>query len=432
MATNWIADKGKFAKNFAKAAGANEKTRSNVASHEVSDSEYDSDGSCTDGSLRDDIGDLLRLADAGIMEFDDQELKELRAEYTKPKRTAKKRPSSDPAPVKLAKNRFVIPESAEKSDEPEPTKDPEPPKCRLPPIMITEKKTPWAEIVKHLNEVLKDFFSADHRNGKYKLITTTTDDFRSASKLLKDKKYEFHTFSMKEERVFKYVIRGLPSETSTDDIAAELKDLGMPIKTVIQMKSGRESRPIPLFLVHQYAKKCPKSPYMIDHLFHLQIRVEKYRNASRILQCFQCQGFHHSSRSCGHAPRCVKCGGEHRSSECTKPREEEPTCANCNGKHTANFKGCEKYPKPRLQPVKELPQRWARNSTVPATDFPPLPAQNKPPTAWNQPPATNSEEKIEKLMESLEKMLTQISSLAESLSKIAATLMEKTVSESKN
>lgn len=38
--------------------------------------------------------------------------------------------------------------------------------------------------------------------------------------------------------------------------------------------------------------------------------------------------------------KCVKCGQEHKTSDCTKTTDEKATCANCGGEHTANYKGC--------------------------------------------------------------------------------------------
>ena len=43
------------------------------------------------------------------------------------------------------------------------------------------------------------------------------------------------------------------------------------------------------------------------------------------------------------SPMCVKCGGNHNTAECKKPRDARATCALCNGPHTANCKGCEFY-----------------------------------------------------------------------------------------
>ncbi|XP_060866620.1 uncharacterized protein LOC132942331 [Metopolophium dirhodum] len=44
-----------------------------------------------------------------------------------------------------------------------------------------------------------------------------------------------------------------------------------------------------------------------------------------------------------YSSRCVKCGGDHRSVNCTKDRASPAKCALCSELHTANFKGCRVY-----------------------------------------------------------------------------------------
>ena len=74
---------------------------------------------------------------------------------------------------------------------------------------------------------------------------------------------------------------------------------------------------------------------------------------NKITQCYNC----HSSTNCYLPPRCAKCPGNHKSSDCTVVRENKiivdnngvetlvpvrtAICTNCGGKHPANFSGCE-------------------------------------------------------------------------------------------
>lgn len=41
--------------------------------------------------------------------------------------------------------------------------------------------------------------------------------------------------------------------------------------------------------------------------------------------------------------RCVKCGGPHNTTTCTKDNNFPATCALCQGSHPANYKGCQVY-----------------------------------------------------------------------------------------
>ena len=71
-----------------------------------------------------------------------------------------------------------------------------------------------------------------------------------------------------------------------------------------------------------------------------------------ITQCHRCQGFGHLQNCCYEIPRCVKCGLNHLTSDCTRPKMDKakddndpPSCVNC-GKpgHPANWVGCPNRP----------------------------------------------------------------------------------------
>ena len=57
------------------------------------------------------------------------------------------------------------------------------------------------------------------------------------------------------------------------------------------------------------------------------------------LQCYRCQVFGHSAKTCYRREKCVVCAGNHRLSECPK---EKVCCAGCGKEHAASYGGCEK------------------------------------------------------------------------------------------
>lgn len=93
-----------------------------------------------------------------------------------------------------------------------------------------------------------------------------------------------------------------------------------------------------------YMTTLPNSPankdiFQIQSLFCIKIRVEAYKTSGPS-QCHACQGFGHSSLHCGHTARCVKCGEQHFTKDCTKTPDLPPKCCNCGGEHTANYRKC--------------------------------------------------------------------------------------------
>ncbi|XP_037300665.1 vegetative cell wall protein gp1-like [Manduca sexta] len=79
--------------------------------------------------------------------------------------------------------------------------------------------------------------------------------------------------------------------------------------------------------------------------------VETPHKTSEVAQCHNCQKYGHNSRGCRLPARCVKCLGEHGTSECPRPKDrsqctEPPSCTNCRQSgHPANYRGCPRAPK---------------------------------------------------------------------------------------
>jgi hypothetical protein len=57
-----------------------------------------------------------------------------------------------------------------------------------------------------------------------------------------------------------------------------------------------------------------------------------------------CHRYGHTKNFCHLKPRCVKCAGDHSTSQCPrKERSSDVRCVLCDGNHPANYKGCTVY-----------------------------------------------------------------------------------------
>ena len=74
-------------------------------------------------------------------------------------------------------------------------------------------------------------------------------------------------------------------------------------------------------------------------------KVKEFRAPVPVLQCYNCQCFGHSAKSCRSKQKCLICGGNHSHKGCPSRESHKPTCANCNGPHVASYKGCPEYKK---------------------------------------------------------------------------------------
>ena len=163
---------------------------------------------------------------------------------------------------------------------------------------------------------------------------------------------EYHTYQLKSERLYRFVIRGLPSSMDAKDIAAEIQNLGHEVTNVLNVQKKRDVNgekriyKFPLFYVDIKQNENNKSVFNITELLDCKIRIEPPHKTNNIPQCTNCQQLGHTKSFCSRKARCVKCAGNHLTSSCTKTRNSVATCALCNEKgHPANYKGCPVYQK---------------------------------------------------------------------------------------
>lgn len=130
------------------------------------------------------------------------------------------------------------------------------------------------------------------------------------------------------------MLRGVNVETTTEEIKDDLNVKGYPTERVSRM-NGKSGKPAPLVLVE--LKREYKSIYDISYCCGLAITVEPLKTKSDIIQCHKCQLFGHVQRNCNIDYKCMKCGDNHSTHECEKPRTTPPKCANCGGEHLSTL-----------------------------------------------------------------------------------------------
>lgn len=214
------------------------------------------------------------------------------------------------------------------------------PAIRPPPIFIN-KSSDWRKVAPVIfkNAIVspQNISAQATSDGSIIIKTLAVDHFRLIQKTLIDHKILFKTSNLPEERTLKVVIRGIPTDISTDELKSELELLNFDVKLV--KRFGPVNKPMPICLVILGNTQNSKHIYEVSDLFFIKVTVESYKKTGPS-QCFACQRTGHGSSNCSHPLRCVKCSGEHKASACPKTKDQDPTCCNCGGKHTANYRGC--------------------------------------------------------------------------------------------
>ena len=81
------------------------------------------------------------------------------------------------------------------------------------------------------------------------------------------------------------------------------------------------------------------------HTTGIIYKVEEFRSPVSLQQCWNCQSFGHSAKTCRSKTKCVICGESHHHKGCPNREKKQPKCANCKGPHVASYKGCPAYKK---------------------------------------------------------------------------------------
>jgi phosphotransferase system IIB component len=110
------------------------------------------------------------------------------------------------------------------------------------------------------------------------------------------------------------------------------------IKTIFR-KQGTNLGHVKILLKSERAKKAALDKKRAA-FFDESLRIVDIDLNREVRRCFKCQGYGHTQMICrAQHPKCGKCSGSHRTSECPVP-DNDPICANCGGPHQAGHRGC--------------------------------------------------------------------------------------------
>lgn len=304
-------------------------------------------------------------------------------------------------------------------------------------------------------------FSCKSTSKNLKIETKDSDSYRKVIRYLKGKQIEHHTYQAREDRAFRIVVRNIHPSTPTSEIGIAITEIGYSVRNVSNVLHRTSRQPLPLFFVDLDPAEINNEIFHLKNLLHTKISVEEPHKRHELIQCTNCQDYGHSKTYCAHPPRCVRCIGQHLTTNCTQPKDQPPTCTLCGGNHTASYRGCTTHK--NLQRLHRNSSLFFKNSktkinnvintnnvsvsqdlsvdtpqTTPITQdlnaFPPLP--NKPPPEthakkkYSQRETHNptQEYNTEKLMSSF---LTEMKLLINPLIQLLTTVINKLISNDK-
>ena len=132
------------------------------------------------------------------------------------------------------------------------------------------------------------------------------------------------------------VVKGVPTEVSEKDFKEFLNLNKIIYAKAERLTSKKDGRVLQMF-------KLEIKENLTCHITGIIYKVEKFRSPVSVQQCWNCQSFGHSAKTCRSKTKCLICRESHHHKGCPNREKKQPKCANCKGPHVASCKGCPAY-----------------------------------------------------------------------------------------
>jgi hypothetical protein len=259
---------------------------------------------------------------------------------------------------------------------------PEEEKNEKPPPIVLHGKYDYKKLLELSQQSTEHGVSLKFTRANTIIYSQTIKDFDGLKEALKNsKKAEWHTYATKKEKTHGFVAYGLDNNPDENDVKKVLEEKGINCRNVYKMKKTNS----PLYVVITDNKTTLRDlESNVKTIEYIVVRWKKLINKREIVQCHNCQTWGHAATNCFAATKCLKCAGNHLTSECSLKKDDTEDqkkikCSNCGQGHLANSTECEIYIARKKLMVKnktDLVQKTTRQSNkyVPA----PVPTKN----AW--------------------------------------------------
>ncbi|KAL0840030.1 hypothetical protein ABMA28_015354 [Loxostege sticticalis] len=183
-----------------------------------------------------------------------------------------------------------------------------PPKMNKPPPIVLYGIEDVNELTTLIRSVIQpnDFRFKVVNKNLLRVMVNTAENYKTAIYLIRQKGLIAHTFSRKETKCYRIVIKHLHHTTPHSAIVEEIERTGNKVRgEIINARFGPDKKPTSTFFVN--------------------VEPDSNNKAVKNIQC-------------------VKCGEGHKTSDCLKKDRNTPAkCALCSCDHPANYKGCQVY-----------------------------------------------------------------------------------------
>lgn len=214
-------------------------------------------------------------------------------------------------------------------------------KTKVTPFIVTASRASQSvlksELIRH---GFASKFTMKMINNKTVKLMPISEEVKNDMKHVLNGKYEYHSFSNRDQRSFTLLIKGLTDDTTADHIRQAFDTVKIKTEKIVQHETGfmRAAKIQPTFWRVTFPTEPEPSKLMQIRYIESVVPIFETMEKKPLTQCRNCQGFFHTAFNCRRKYHCVKCSEEHNPGECTRKRDDNipAFCWNCKGQHTAN------------------------------------------------------------------------------------------------
>lgn len=246
-----------------------------------------------------------------------------------------------------------------------------PPAKRIPkpPPIILYGVDDLRKLTQTIEEVVgKDDFTYKIVSKNQLIISThTVENYKTMIEHIRDKGLIGYTFTRKDQKSMRIVIKHLHFSTPKDEIIAAIEKTGNSVQgEIVTARKPGTKEPLNTFFVNIAQHENNKLVKDIKVIYNQRVLIEDPKRKTSVVQCKRCQQYGHSKNYCMRPYRCVKCAGAHETSMCTVDRNTPAICTLCSGSHPASYKGCQVYREVLAR--KRFPNKLKTRQNVDQTD----------------------------------------------------------------
>ncbi|KAL1448075.1 hypothetical protein WDU94_003663 [Cyamophila willieti] len=219
-----------------------------------------------------------------------------------------------------------------------------PKKDKTVPIFIKNYGEDFTTMSKRIKAVCKKNFTLKYLKDGVSVRTQSVEDHENLLSFIKQSHLQTHTYTLPQNKNKMAVLKGMPPDFREEEILEEIRtriDREQVVSCTL-MKTGN-SAVFPMYLIKFKGDISFKQVQQLGAINHIRVYWEKYIPRNKATQCYNCQTYGHGASNCTYKPKCLKCGQEHETRACKKPKEDPPTCANCGEAHLSNSRECKAY-----------------------------------------------------------------------------------------